>query len=588
MASSIHDFTDSEPEGEADGPRSAGEGSAPRTARGGAGFIPGDGEDESPVRSRAASKPKSTSTEGGHPLRITLRPSINHLMHSDNQTSPSGSRTRNENDRSAPSLSPPPPITLKLGFKHAMAEKAAYSSSDDDEPRPIPPPAKKKRANPPSKSKDKDKDKDKGKDKDRDEEKDKDKDKAQDRLQPPTATPAAPGSSPSAKASVPAQHRKSYDWLAPSTAGASHRGPPERERTSPSATSAASGSATTAKITGWSPADEAIGGLLDNSPEVSEKKPRKSHKRRPDGAPPGPGKAWRKGIKKGMTVAKNEDSVGSPAGSPQTNATYPASREGSPDLLEMPPRADATPIAVPRAPSPPFVLANAKQMGIPVYPKPIVAPKIHLGAFPKVTQYFAPINGGDVGPFPRKEPVRSWANSEKITVGIAGGHLKVKTWMAGPPSELSKLVQADKEAKELARLAKVKAGSTAGGATTPTSVQPDTPTPAVADPARPPLTTANSFDAGSTTATPLLGAEKDKADEEVSEIGGDEDSVTGSVTTPAPVPTTPSPAPKAIKVKVAGGKSKAKQPRKSKLANEIVPTEEVDDMDVTPVATPVP
>ncbi len=74
--------------------------------------------------------------------------------------------------------------------------------------------------------------------------------------------------------SMPAQHRTSYDWLQPSFAAASHHGPPERIMP---------------EIMSWSPSDEGEG---------KDGKGKKSHKRRPDNAPPGPGKAWRKGLKK--------------------------------------------------------------------------------------------------------------------------------------------------------------------------------------------------------------------------------------------------------------------------------------------------
>ena len=39
----------------------------------------------------------------------------------------------------------------------------------------------------------------------------------------------------------------------------------------------------------------------------------------------------------------------------------------------------------PRAPSPPFVPADAETLGFPVLSKPISAPKIRLGTFPKVS-----------------------------------------------------------------------------------------------------------------------------------------------------------------------------------------------------------
>jgi len=58
------------------------------------------------------------------------------------------------------------------------------------------------------------------------------------------------------------------------------------------------------------------------------------------------------------------------------------------------PRADvvieeARPVDIPvhtlSAPEGPFVLADPKEMGIPVFSKPIVAPKMILSNFPKVS-----------------------------------------------------------------------------------------------------------------------------------------------------------------------------------------------------------
>lgn len=103
------------------------------------------------------------------------------------------------------------------------------------------------------------------------------------------------------------------------------------------------------------------------------------------------------------------------------------------------------PSAATREPSPPFVLADATTLGHPVFAKPIVAPKIQLGSFPKVssvtwcgdhrlttqvTQFFAPNNGGDAV-FPRKEKVRHWELETKTLVGIGGGVLKYRGWTRG-------------------------------------------------------------------------------------------------------------------------------------------------------------
>lgn len=49
----------------------------------------------------------------------------------------------------------------------------------------------------------------------------------------------------------------------------------------------------------------------------------------------------------------------------------------------------------------------------------------------QVTPYFLPNNGGDSGPFPRREKTRSWKNSEREFVGIGGGTLKFKSWIKG-------------------------------------------------------------------------------------------------------------------------------------------------------------
>lgn len=92
------------------------------------------------------------------------------------------------------------------------------------------------------------------------------------------------------------------------------------------------------------------------------------------------------------------------------------------------------PVPLPSAscpPSPPFIPADPTTLGFPVFSHPIVPPKIHLGTFPKVTSFFAPINGGDSGPFPRKEKVRSWTFQEKGIVGVGGGVMKYKSWARG-------------------------------------------------------------------------------------------------------------------------------------------------------------
>ncbi|KAK6907156.1 hypothetical protein I203_101146 [Kwoniella mangroviensis CBS 8507] len=577
MVSNKHDFTDSEPEIEGDGdsvieagpsnPRKrqlseelAESSNAGGYSRGGSvefDELLGDDDDGVEGDTEPVPPPKKAK-KGGNPLKITLRPGINNLINpqpepNSKPKSKAKSNTARHSDRS--SLSPPPPITLKFGLKSAMAEKASYSSSEDDDPLPIPePPSKKKKSvsstSTPSSSKGR------------------------------TSAAAAA----SASAGTGSAHKKSYDWLAPSVAGASHRGPPERQG------SISNGSS---KITGWSPADEAIDGLLDDSPDTTTEKkpPKKSHKKKAADAPSGPGKAWRKGIKKSMTDSvKAEDGLSTPGGSPLVHAATPISREASPDPLEIPPRLvierpmNPTIASASREPSPPFVLADAKELGFPVFPNPIHAPKIPLGAFPKVTQYFAPINGGDVGPFPRKEPVRSWTLGEKVIVGIGGGQLKMKSWTMGPPSELSRLVQADKEAKEIARLAKIKSNANANVNNTNANATPNnnpTTTPVEGNGERPPLNSINSFDSSTPSLPPASGEkEKQKEDQKedtISEVGDvDELQLQSGQNTPPVAISTSTPAPK-IKVKVggAGSTSKSKKgaaPRKSNLRQEILPT----------------
>lgn len=77
---------------------------------------------------------------------------------------------------------------------------------------------------------------------------------------------------------MPAQHRKSYGWLQPSAASASHSGPAGRKRDEVQKKDETR--------------DEPVEELLQ---VPKDDKPKKSHKKRTDG---GPGKAWRKGIKK--------------------------------------------------------------------------------------------------------------------------------------------------------------------------------------------------------------------------------------------------------------------------------------------------
>ncbi|BEI82434.1 hypothetical protein CcaverHIS002_0303020 [Cutaneotrichosporon cavernicola] len=170
---------------------------------------------------------------------------------------------------------------------------------------------------------------------------------------------------------------------------------------------------------------------------------------------PGPGKAWRKGMRKGDPMPWKEGSSfmgekirSSPLATPQRASV---SREVSPDL-------DAMLLAtvtrererVEREPSPPFMLADADKLGIPVFANPVIPPKISLSQFPKVTQTFARM---DHKPWP-KEQVRKWTFDERVIQGVGGGSLKFKTWSRGPDSQLSMVVAAQREAEAAARAAK--------------------------------------------------------------------------------------------------------------------------------------
>lgn len=95
-----------------------------------------------------------------------------------------------------------------------------------------------------------------------------------------TKAPTSSSANASAGPSLPAQHRKTYEWLQPSTASASHSGPPVRKREEKKEEQI----------------DDELEELLPKD-EAKDDKPRKSHKKRPADAP-GPGKHWRKGLKK--------------------------------------------------------------------------------------------------------------------------------------------------------------------------------------------------------------------------------------------------------------------------------------------------
>jgi len=89
--------------------------------------------------------------------------------------------------------------------------------------------------------------------------------------------------------------KRSYDWLQPSAAGASHQGPPERAAASssgPLLPLGAESSAAAPKISGWAPGEEYVSQIAG---EVEPRPAKKSGKKE---KVPGPGKAWRKGVKK--------------------------------------------------------------------------------------------------------------------------------------------------------------------------------------------------------------------------------------------------------------------------------------------------
>ena len=192
-----------------------------------------------------------------------------------------------------------------------------------------------------------------------------------------------------------------------------------------------------------------------------------------------------------------------------------------------------------------------------------------------------PNNGGDVGPFPRKEPVRSWTQGERTYVGVGGGQLKFKTWNkggfqlpnsskcsgsvdtpAGPTSRLAQLIQADKEADKNAReIQRREAKAAAALNSIPASDLP----PGVATWAESRQGTGTG--AGSAESTPapsvsaiesLLPGGEEEAGSEVGE--GDAEPLV-AVDKPVAVPKKRKPAPRA-----SGGKAKLK---KSKLGQEI-------------------
>lgn len=85
--------------------------------------------------------------------------------------------------------------------------------------------------------------------------------------------------------------RKSYDWLIPSFAGASHAGPAVRDMQEPAK-----------KVPRLSEYNDVEDQPVTLPPAaVAEKESKRSHKKKRDSDVVGPGKAWRKGIKKYIT-----------------------------------------------------------------------------------------------------------------------------------------------------------------------------------------------------------------------------------------------------------------------------------------------
>lgn len=187
-----------------------------------------------------------------------------------------------------------------------------------------------------------------------------------------------------------------------------------------------------------------------------------------------------------------------------------------------------------RSPSPPFVLADGAKLGFPVFSKPIAQPKIALSSFPKVTNSFAQF---DNKPF-RKEKVREWTFAERTLPGIGGGTLKFKTWSRGPQSEFGVIAAQMKEAELLAKQRKKEAKEAENREGS-------------AHAERPLFGHSQSSES-----VPQVGDES----EVVSEVGDADESVASiasAASTPTPV----------------RGRGKKAKPRKSKLAQEIVPDE---------------
>ncbi|WVO18046.1 hypothetical protein L204_105744 [Cryptococcus depauperatus] len=442
----------------------------------------------------------STSTDsanGYHPLKVTLRPNISHLIDGS-----SGSL----------STSSPPASSQRSKSKHAMADRAQYSSSEDDDSAHTSPPRKKKKVSSSTRS-------------------------------TPTkgtrVTLKVAHLSPSASRNA-GQVRRNYEWLQLSEAGASHHGPPERRV----------GSVADTNEHVPSTAEEAISGLLDLAMDREGGVEKLKGSRKKADAP---SRAWKKNVKNKTTASLplKDEADTTPTNTPGLSAVG-TSREPSPAPLSSPQLHSTLHPALSPVASPPFLLADSTQLGFPVFSRPIITPKISVGNFPKVTNYFAPVNGGDTGPFPRRERTRRWTWQERSIIGVGGGALRIKIWSRGPTSELERAMQKEAGSQSIQRQPKQK-GITATG--TPSTPQHQTESshfessnlaaaPLSADRF---LVPAPSFD----NASPTPGDDESEAGSEDTVSVGNSP-VGGKKTTPKGL-----------------GKKKGKTP-KSKLAQEIV------------------
>lgn len=225
-----------------------------------------------------------------------FRPSLHHLV----DPAPSAPASAEQPDVDRSSLSPPPPITLKLGrnphYSGPPSQMPPQSrpmgfSSDEDEP-----PAKKAR---------------------------KGSDGKKGRRDSPHGSPVDAGAG--TDVAVPAARQKSYDWLQPAAAGSSHPPPErkvdERQRESlptsgplPSAPESTPGEEES-DAESASAADAAISEALGMDPPGSSPAPdagesirgdKKASAKKRRRAEAGPGKAWRKGLKKWVRRAETK------------------------------------------------------------------------------------------------------------------------------------------------------------------------------------------------------------------------------------------------------------------------------------------